>query len=519
MGTRTPLTTIAAVVLTVALVVPAAAQSVGTTTGAVEYAQELFGPNSESIKLDIGAVLRIGYGATATAVAAGQSATFTFRFNGARLAEAINSGDFALYNASGVRQDAPFIYSEGEDGGGGQKGDDFVSYKVTSAPGAASALANLRFDFIVPDVDTVTVADGETEDDRKITVDVTITPPPGSRFGLTADNFVKYPADGAAANSNRFDIAVINPAYSITVVPAATSTEAHRGEITLDDPRSLTATSTSPLIDVMGFDDTARKGIRISTATIIEESGDQKQSDGSTDFTAGVTDMFTVVARGNFAPSDRLFFSNMVVTSGSVSYREDNDLLLELSSDGTSARGSIPLSGTGAISVADDHALYYVPAGGQEIRRGPIKSAYTLDFAAATAKDIDEAAKDLTLEYSGINYTNYAYAIPSTNATDRANLRVRCEGASECTAFFRCTDQEGMDIGGFPRTNIAAGITEHISSMELAEMLGVDDWSGRLSCSIHSSSRLSVQLLVRSATGTLTNNTFISGLEAMEPAQ
>ncbi len=518
MGTRTPLTTIAAVVLTVALAAPAAAQTVSTTATAKQFAQELFGQNSGSIKLNVGSVVRIAYPSGTDVVANGQYAVFTFRFNGAKLAEPISSGDFALYNSGGTRLDTLFVISEGEEGGGGQKGDDFVSYRVTSAPTVSSIIATNRFDFIVPDLDTVTVANEQSADARKITVDVTVTPPPGSRFGLAANNFPKYPADGAAANSNRLDIAVINPAYSITTVPPSTSTEAHRGEITLDNPRSLTATSTSPLLDVTGFGDTTRKGIRISTATITEESGSQYQADGTTLFAVGVTDMFTVVARGNFAPSDRLFFSSTAVSSGNISYRENSDLLLTISGDGTSARGSIPLSGTGAISTADDHALYYVPAGEQAIRRGSIGSEYTLDFAAATARDTDVAAKDLTLEYSGINYTNYAYAIPSTNAADAANLRVRCEGASACTAFFRCTDQQGMEIGSFPRMNIEAGSIAHVTSMELAEMLGVEDWSGRLSCSIHSSSRLAVQLLVRSG-GTLTNNTFIGGLEPMEPAQ
>ena len=523
MGTRI-LTTVAAAMLTATFAAQAAAQNIGNSgnvdNAARTFAQEIFGPNSEGVKISIRghSDVRITYPTgTNVSIASGNYAIFTFRIKGARLAEPVRAGDFTFRLGTAPNAAASgFTFTAGENEGGGLKGDDFVSYRVTSsaAPGASTVLSTSTvtnfFRFNVPDLDTVSVANEEESDDRVVTITATVTPPAGSRFGAIANAFPKFPADSTV--DNEVTVAMIEPAYSVAVTPASTSMDDHLGNINLDDPTLLTATSSSPLIDVSGIGDAVRKAVKISTVTVSAAAGNQSPATGTGDFSLGTTDRLRAAVTGNFAASDTLFLST--TTSGAVTYDEDSDFTLAISSDGTSAEGSRPFSGTGAISVGTAYAVYFVPGGGQ-IRRGSIGSTYTIDIAAATGRDNSGSGKDLTLEYSGINFTNYAYAVPGPNSIDEGNLRIRCEGASACVVFFRCTDQQGMTIGDFERQNISAGAIEHISARELATMLGVDTWNGRLSCSLHSSSRVAVQLLVRSG-GTLTNNTFIGGLD---PAQ
>ena len=518
MGTKT-LSAIAAAALTATFAAQATAQNIGNSgnvdTAASIFAQELFGPNSDSIKLTMQADVRLSYPTATTTVGIGPDnyAIFTFRIQGARLAEPVSPGDFTFRLGSDNSIASGFAFTAGEEGGGGLKGDDFVSYRVTSTASAGSttvlstsSISNY-FRFDIPDLEAVTVANEMDADDRQITVTATVTPPAASRFGTAANNFPRFPADSTVDND--VVAAKIEPAYSLSVVPGSTSMDDHIGNINLDDTSLLTATSTSPLIDVTGIGDTTRRGVKISTVTVTEESGTQSLADGSGEFTFGTTDRLAVVAAGNFAASDRLFLST--TTSGRVTYDEDSSVTLTISSDGTSAEATQPLGGTGSISVGTDYALYYVP-GGDEIRRGPIGSRYVINIAAPTGRDSTVPAKDLTLEYSGINFTNYAYGIPGPGSIDTTNLRIRCEGASDCAVFFRCRDQRGVDVGGFERQDITAGAVRHFSAAGLATALGVDTWNGRLSCSLHSSSRVAVQLLVRSG-DTLTNNTFIGGLD------
>ena len=521
MGTRI-LTAIATAVLTVTFASQAAAQTL--TGGNVDnasrvFAQELFGPNSGGVKVSIRghSNIQITYPSTANvSVDSGNYAIVTFRIQGARLAEPVRAGDFTFRLGTSPNTVASgFTFTAGENEGGGLKGDDFVSYRVTSSAdsNAATVLSattgsiSNHFRFNIPDLDTISVANEEDADDRKVTIAITVTPPAGSRFGSAGNTFPKFPS-GSTVN-NEITAARIEPAYSVVVTPASTSIDAHLGNINLDDPTLLTATSSSPLIDVSGVGDTVRKGVKISTVTVMATSGNQSTAVGNDDFSLGTTDRFRAAVTGNFAASDTLFLSTM--TSGAVTYDEDSNFTLAISSDGTSAEGSRPFGGTGAIVAGTPYALYFVPGGGQ-IRRGSIGSTYTIDVAAATGRDNSGSGKDLTLEYSGINFTNYAYAIPGPDAIDLANLRIRCEGASACVVFFRCTNEQGMPVGDFVRQNISAGALEYISARDLATLLDVDTWNGRLSCSLHSSSRVAVQLLVRSD-GTLTNNTFIGGLD------
>lgn len=545
------LSTITAAVLTAALTAPAEAQepiinnSLGTAPvapgatpvqfGPPVFAQELFGPNSEGVRLEMKrsnmgswepVEIRVSYpSGTLLSVDNEKSAVFTYRISGAVFAEDVSGGDLSFRaGAAPGTAIGGFTFAAGPDGGGGRKGDDFVSYTVTATADTNLSTTSLSyfFNFIVPDLEMVTVADGETLDDRRIILSVTIDPPAASRFGSTGNNFPKFPAT-LPSTDHMATIAFIDPAYMLTVSPAETATEEQLGQISLDDDTMLVATGSvalvregRSLVQISGLGDSEVSGLRISDVSVEDTSTDlhtnHKIGDAETPFQAGTTDMLRVVASGNFSASDRLFLSTS--TGNTLAYNENSDIPLTISADGTTAEGSAPLSGTGALTQGSSYNLYYAPGG--SIRRGSIGSSYTLDFASATAKDAMTAAKDLMLEYSGIQFTNYAYAIPHPDAMDQGNLRIRCEGASPCTIFFRCRDEGGNDVGSFARTLVNAETTRRFSSMDLHDMIG-GNWPRRqrLACSMHSSSRVAVQLLVRSG-GTLTNNSFIGGLDASQ---
>lgn len=527
---------VATIVMTTAFATSAAAQTLTGDQNSLNntakiFAQELFGPNSGSVRLDINrsgsqSQLVLTYPADATAVLGGEYADITYTFEGAVLAEPITSSNLAVSGGGS----ANFRFGPGRDGGGGTKGSDFVSYRITSnvTPPATAALASVVATFIVPDLEMISVAEEEEDSDRVVTVTITVSPPASSPFSPTTQGFPRFPAADATANSQPsgtapVTIARIMPAYSLTTSPASTSQDPHEGLIDLNDRSMLAATSTPQTVTIkkLGGDDAADvSAIKVSTVTVTKSTSTVLGAD-ATAYSALETDRLRVRVAGNFAESDRLILSRNDESGGGSFTYATADLALTISGDGTTAAGSMPLIGTGGVdaeSSAVTLALYYAP-GGDDIGRGTIKSTYALDFAASTARDTNLAAKDLTLELQGINFTNYAYGIPSPTAAtgDETNLRIRCEGASACTAFLRCKDGQGAEIGRFAQVDIMAERVEHISSTELAERLGVGvaGWNSRLSCSIHSSSRLAVQLLIRSG-GTLTNNTFIGGLDAAD---
>ena len=127
---------------------------------------------------------------------------------------------------------------------------------------------------------------------------------------------------------------------------------------------------------------------------------------------------------------------------------------------------------------------------------------------------------DVDLEYAGIDMHARAYAIPQpdlmdTGMTDVGNVRIKChaEGASTCTVFLDCDEQDGSrhfeEIGD----TIDAGATTVLQSADIAGLLPDLDggtWNGRLSCDVFSDEEVSVQVLVRSRSGQpLINNTYI----------
>ena len=156
--------------------------------------------------------------------------------------------------------------------------------------------------------------------------------------------------------------------------------------------------------------------------------------------------------------------------------------------------------------------LRYKPNGDDAMRPAEFRTTMNLDMTEATSRDVFGGIHRFTTSYSTIESTQKAYAIPPVTdnpMSDNANVRIKCEAATECTVYLECDDQEGESWFTKLRNPIEGRSTMRITSEGVAEAIGEDDWNGRLSCIVYSTRAIAVQVLTRSAGGVLVNNTYI----------
>jgi hypothetical protein len=167
---------------------------------------------------------------------------------------------------------------------------------------------------------------------------------------------------------------------------------------------------------------------------------------------------------------------------------------------------------TGTFRLGDG-TVYFVPDGETPMSAGDLTASFAVEYDATSVVDPAAVGGGGELVYNGVEMQARAYAIPNQVHPDEGNVRIFCgaQGDGTCTVFLDCNEQNGMARFGELGDTIAAGATEHLTEAEIAEVLGVDDWMGRLSCDVLSSAMtpVSVQVLVRSE-GSLINNTYVS---------
>jgi hypothetical protein len=237
-------------------------------------------------------------------------------------------------------------------------------------------------------------------------------------------------------------------------------------------------------------------------SVVAEDTPVPMQRDGMTPFTVadgGEADI-NIAVLGNLRDTDHVIFDM------------DNDGRFEdgetLDVDEGSAGGSFRLQTTKAISN-----IYYVPDGGMDMERGDFKTTFDVDFDDRLNNHRDVSGEAL-LRYAGIFLEASAYAIPGPDneAMDIANIRIKCEAGTfnDCDVYLDCDAQDGTSYFGQAVSGLEGGATEHLTAAEVADILGVDTWAGRLSCDVLSSNGASAQVLVRTG-GALINNTYVSG--------
>lgn len=164
---------------------------------------------------------------------------------------------------------------------------------------------------------------------------------------------------------------------------------------------------------------------------------------------------------------------------------------------------------TGSFRLGNGTA-YFVPDGETDMVQGTLKGSYAVEYDATSVVDPAAVSSTAMLVYDGVGMQARAYAIPPATHADEGNVRLKCEATGDdmCTVFLECNEQDGMSHFGELTDTIAAGATEHMTGGDIADVLGIDDWTGRLSCDVLSSDQVSVQVLVRSG-GSLINNTYV----------
>jgi hypothetical protein len=183
----------------------------------------------------------------------------------------------------------------------------------------------------------------------------------------------------------------------------------------------------------------------------------------------------------------------------------------KLAINGSVATGSFRLDHGSLPSM-----VHYTSGAENELGRGSFATTFQVVYDSAGTKDPAAAMAMASLEYAGVDMKARAYAIPNPDNMDTGNVRIKCEagGMLTCTTFIECDLQEGGDALFGEVGEIAAGATMHLQAGDIANLLGEDSWTGRLSCDVLSDRNVSVQVLVRSD-NSLVNNTYVDDMSAM----
>ena len=274
---------------------------------------------------------------------------------------------------------------------------------------------------------------------------------------------------------------VATSASAVTFTPANGGT----GNIDLDNRATLAAGATQVAVG----------GVSYMTNTMAVEA------DGMTVFATGKgaeADIHITVS-GMVRDTDTVYF-DIAGGDGKAGVMDDKEGLTI--ADGV-ATGSFRLTaGT----------VYFVPDGETNMTAGSLTASFAPEYDATSVVDPTAVMGGAKLVYNGVGMQARAYAIPNPEHPDMGNVRIKCEasGDSTCTVFLDCNEQDGMARFGELSEPIAAGATAHLNEGAIGDVLGIDTWSGRLSCDVLSASSVSVQVLVRSGDA-LVNNTFVDG--------
>ena len=161
--------------------------------------------------------------------------------------------------------------------------------------------------------------------------------------------------------------------------------------------------------------------------------------------------------------------------------------------------------------------LLYIPNGNDPLRPGGYRSNFAVDFTSGSVQDkgarpASTLANTFTTQYSVIEDDQVAYAIPPGTTGDVGNVRIKCEVATQCTVYLECDHADGRSWFSQVADPIAGRSTLVLTAegMRSALEMADDDWTrGRMSCTVYSTREISLQVLTRSSTGVLVNNTYV----------
>ena len=190
----------------------------------------------------------------------------------------------------------------------------------------------------------------------------------------------------------------------------------------------------------------------------------------------------------------------------------------QIATDGDMGEGSaLSIDADDSESFKDgvgSFKIFYMAGGKDQINHGAmITLTANVDYSDPTARDEAPKKQTTTFNFDGVGNPVMAYAIPhSTNGMgDKGNVRVRCEGATDCRVFLECWGDMGMRgfgevDGGVPGNGVMVW-----DGAAIEGVTGLEP-SSRHSCRVLSKGMVTVQQLTRDGNSqTLVNNTYVGG--------
>ena len=167
--------------------------------------------------------------------------------------------------------------------------------------------------------------------------------------------------------------------------------------------------------------------------------------------------------------------------------------------------------------------LLYAPNRNDPLRPGGYRTSWAVDFNGSASDKPAEPASSVgnthTTQYTVVEDDQVAYAIPPGTTGDVGNVRVKCDVATQCTVYLECDHADGRTWFEQVPDAIPGRSTLVLTSESMRTVLGMDDdeWTrGRLSCTVYSTRSISLQVLTRSDSGVLVNNTYVDDEQQAE---
>lgn len=367
--------------------------------------------------------------------------------------------------------------------------------------------------FILPDIDAVGLkapVDGKGAVNVMVTTRIEQTRSGGAGDKISEPILMGYKCGGDDPDDFDADDQVSCPVVKAYKIVTGISNSGGSGSISLDpdDDREVLVTP--------GSDNKALTKQQIVLSTIKL----------SADFSRTVYNAEGEKIEAGEDPKDNLtgdLDGNLVISVSSDSFNEGDVVYIDDDGDGNiDAREEFSMDDGVAETDVDlstaSLTVWYAPSGDAPMEHETefLINAHT-DYSETSNRMTSAKEAMATLRLNGIKRNAalaYAIARPmEMDDTDTTNVRVTCETSADtgCNVFFQCRDQapadeDLVDEFGEDGMEIGPDRTMRFSQDDIADMLGIDTWTGRLSCEVLSTDKISVQVLTRSH-GVLVNNT------------
>lgn len=420
------------------------------SAGALNFAEEIFGPGSETQHFntltDLRVVLTVNDG---TGVLEGSEGSFTFTLtNGAQYGfRRFDSRDISFVENPDTTNGATVTFTQtGVENPGGTIGDNHVTFILRATEAGDTQTDNYalqpgdRIEMVIPGLLNLSnfraPAPGAMEDvTRLVRVNVgsrstTSVGTPGfgtvTEFGGTNDsaNIVAAGANVLFRVVDRFQVVAARP----DTVPT----------IDIDERTEFEDAAVSITPFGAAADETLQ-AIAIGLLSITKSTTDAVGQDGETVLELLTGDSITITVDGDF-------------NEGAVAFVDiDGDLAIgvgeaiALGEEGATFGGVSPLAT--ALQADNPETVYFVTDGDAPLSPGTYTVTMQVGYAPATFLDESSTAPLTTTNFANIFEDGFAYAVPGCVHNDRIRVRMTNEGSSAISVFVQGYDDAGADLG------------------------------------------------------------------------